>query len=134
MHPHRHTLWLPLCVASVVAIALVACQRPYSAGSYAKVPADYVTATICHGGKRTINVPAEEWPEHRAHGDYRGPCRTLGHVPDGRRRAARQTATSYRGHDERLKHSRETYASRQARLEALRDSLVHAAELDAGRQ
>ena len=54
------------------------CVRPYSARSYEKYDAETLYAVICHDQKRTVRILAKYWPDHRAHGDYRGPCRAIG--------------------------------------------------------
>jgi hypothetical protein len=31
--------------------------------------------TICHKDKNTITISESDWPAHKAHGDYKGPCK-----------------------------------------------------------
>jgi outer membrane biosynthesis protein TonB len=31
--------------------------------------------TICHKNKNTITISESAWPAHKAHGDYKGPCK-----------------------------------------------------------
>ena len=66
------------------ALTVAACvAQPYTAASYRNVDTSIVYTIICHNGKKTLRVPAEEWPTHKAHYDYRGPCRPRG-IPNPR--------------------------------------------------
>ena len=89
----------------------------YSARSYRNVNTSVVYATICHGGKRTLRIPAEEWPEHKAHFDYRGPCRARG-VPTAKPKPkAQHTATAYSGRKAlRAKSERDFAEQRQSQV------------------
>ena len=73
----RRAVWLAL-LGLYLACAGTGCVRPYSARSYEKYNAEELYAVICHDGKRTVRILAKYWPDHRAHGDYRGPCRAIG--------------------------------------------------------
>lgn len=41
-------------------------------------------------------MKAEDWPEHKSHGDYRGPCRARG-LADPPAKGSAQTSTTYKG-------------------------------------
>ena len=101
----------------------LAATNPHSARAYRHHDAEQLYATICHNGKRTVNVPAEDWPAHRDHGDYRGPCRNRGVAgPSAAERPVPDyTATATRGNRDRLRASRDDYERRRA---ALPDTLV----------
>ena len=107
-----------------VAVALVgsslfslkSCVAPYSAASYKDYNPDVLYATICHEGKATIGIPAEEWPAHKEHGDYRGPCRNRGPVGSARPPTTEETPIAYEGNRQRHKNSEEAYARQQAQL------------------
>lgn len=114
---------LRLTIASTIALGWVSCHAPYSAASYAQVEEGAMTATICHNDKRTLTIAADDWAEHRAHGDYRGPCRERRVVGEPARKPVAQTATAYEGNRDRLKASRASYEAKEALKEARLDSL-----------
>ena len=97
--------------------SLKSCVAPYSAASYRDHDTEVLWATICHDGKHTIGVPADEWPDHKAHGDYRGPCRNLGHPGPEPPRVVDETLTAYEGGKRRAKLSQEAFARQQAALQ-----------------
>lgn len=94
--------------------SLKSCVAPYSAASYEKYDAEVLYATICHDGKVTLGVPAAEWPEHKEHGDYRGPCRNRGAAGPTRAPVVDETLIAYEGNRERLKLSEEEWERQQA--------------------
>ena len=109
----------------------LACTQPYSPATYRQVQPEQKYAIICHKGRNTLRVPAEEWPLHREHGDYRGPCRETRPAgekpqPAGRRSVFRKT-------DELAAQSARQWEAAQARKEAVRDSLLREAEAEAGK-
>ena len=68
-----------LCLSTAVIIAVIACTpHPYTAAAYRNVDTSVAYAIICHNGKRTLRIPEDEWPSHKVHYDYRGPCRPRG--------------------------------------------------------
>lgn len=86
------------------------CAEPYSPRSYRQEDADVSYAMICHDGRRTMRVPEEEWRAHKAHGDYRGPCRATGIVEGRERKSADHTTTHYKGRQARAEQSEEEWA------------------------
>ncbi len=90
------------------------CTAPYSAKAYRAHDSDAPHATICHANRRTLNVPAEEWPAHKAHGDYRGPCRPRGVPLAGKEPSPRHTDVDYRNRKARKSWSREEWERYQA--------------------
>jgi len=83
---------------------------------------------ICHNNKRTLRIPAEEWKEHRAHGDYRGPCRPRKLAGSKKPESVKNTLTSYDKAKSRATESYERWATEQAIKEAYIDSLKAAHE------
>lgn len=106
-----------------VAVALVgsslfslkSCVAPYSAASYKDYNAEVLYATVCYDGK-TMGVPAEQWPELKAKGAYRGPCRNRGPVGPAQPPTTEETPIAYEGNRRRHKDSEEAYARQQALL------------------
>ena len=91
-------------------------SHPYSARSYRHVDTSVAYTIICHNGKKTIRVPEEEWAEHKAHYDYRGPCRPRG-VPTRRQKPApKHTVAEYEGRKARAEWSKEQWALRERAL------------------
>ena len=102
-----------------------ACRPAHTHLAYRDHDPTIVYAMICHGGKRTIRVPADEWPAHRAHGDYRGPCRARGVAGAAvhERKPPENTLVSHRGNPQRLKRSREAWEAHEAAAAHLIDSM-----------
>jgi len=113
-----------------IAACFSGCQQPYSPATYRAQSESQKYAIICHDNKRTIRVPAEEWKEHRAHGDYRGPCRTRKIAGPKKLEEVKHPMTSYDKAKPRAEESYERWAAEQALKEAYIDSLkaVDAAE------
>ena len=65
-----------LTISLLATLLQLGCNRAHTPYAYRNADPEQLYAVICHDGKRTIRVPSEDWMEHRAHGDYRGPCRT----------------------------------------------------------
>lgn len=97
--------------------SLKSCVAPYSAASYKDYNPDVLYATICHEGKVTMGVPADEWPEHKEHGDYRGPCRNRGPVGPAEPPLPDETLIAYEGNRKRHKASEEAFARERAQLQ-----------------
>ena len=121
-----------LIVLSALALAFVACGEPYTPRSYRYRDASVTYATICHAGRRTLTLPSEDWPRHREHGDYRGPCRATGIVPGKEPRKADHTDIDYRGRKDRAKWSEEEWSRMQtdALLKRLADSIATTREVE----
>ena len=105
------------------------CQRPYSPAAYRKQSESQKYAIICHDNKRTLRVPAEDWEAHKAHGDYRGPCRTRKLAGERKPTNVKNTLTSYDKAKSRSEESYERWAAEQEVKNAYIDSLkaIHAA-------
>ena len=102
-----------LIVGACLLIGGSCASHPYSARSYLNVDTSVVYAIICHNGKRTIRVPEDTWAEHKAHYDYRGPCRARG-VPT--RRPApkpKHTVAEYERRKQRAAWSKEEWERHQ---------------------
>ena len=54
-----------------------------------------VYTIICHDGRKTLRVPADQWPAHKAHYDYRGPCRARGQAVPKRLPQPKDTKVAY---------------------------------------
>ena len=104
---------LPL-LASAYWLASAGCTpHPYSAAAYEHVDTSIVYTIICHNGKRTLRIPADEWELHKEHHDYRGPCRARG-IPNVRPTPnPKHTDIAYDQREERAKWSREEWARHQ---------------------
>lgn len=88
-------------------------SHPYSARSYRNVDTSVLYATICHQGKKTIRIPADEWEDHKAHYDYRGPCRPRGVPTKTPRRAPKHTVAEYDKRKQRADWSQEEWDRHQ---------------------
>jgi len=78
---------------------------------------------ICHNDKHTLRVPAEEWEAHKAHGDYRGPCRPTKPAGKLQPKKVRHTAITYDDAKPRSSDSYEQWAEQKAIKDAYLDSL-----------
>lgn len=119
-----------LLLAGGILVLLMACQRKYTPKAYVKNQPDQLFATICHHNKKTLSIPAEEWPKHKAHGDYRGPCRARGIAGPSTNVGTKNSSAAYKGRKEQLKASREAWERNQARLKVQQDSLISANKED----
>ncbi len=119
--------WLAWTALPTMLINL-ACAQPYSARSYQHVDQEVVWAIVCHEGKRTLRLPEEEWPEHKQHGDYRGPCRATGHVPTPKQGRKDQTATAGVGRKEQLRRSAAEWDAMQTAKMAVDSSVAKVLE------
>ncbi len=126
--PAKFVKRCPIFLFATCCLLLSGCQRPYSAATYAKDNPEQLYATICHDHKRTINVKAEDWEEHRAHGDYRGPCRERGIAGPATPVEVAHSATGYRDREAKLRASREAYELRLAAQRFQQDSLQQSAQ------
>lgn len=104
-------------------VFVVGCQQPYSPATYRKQSQSQQYAMICHNDKQTMRIPAEEWPIHKAHGDYRGPCRPTKAAGKLQAEKVKHTIISYTDAKLREKDSYEQWAAQKAIKSAYIDSL-----------
>ncbi len=109
-------------------MSMLGCRQPYSPAAYRAQSLEQKYAIICHNNKQTLRVPAEEWKEHRLHGDYRGPCRTRKLAGKNRNEEVKNTTISYDNARPRAKESYERWAAKEAIKQAQIDSLKAAYE------
>ena len=106
---------LALAAAVGAHLATASCSpQAYTERDYRDADPQTHFAIVCHAGKRTIKVPAEEWPEHKAHGDYRGPCRAIGPAGPREPKTPSNTLTERRGRRDRKAWSEAEWARIQA--------------------
>ncbi len=125
MLPHILRL---IVVTVIITIAYACMQRPFTPEAYANQHQEQLYAMICHEGKRTISVPSEQWPEHRAHGDTRGPCRARSLAPHRKNPPPRGTVTTLDGYRERerTKLTPAEWDEREANRRFIADSIATA--------
>ena len=111
---HHKTRWSILIFVACWLSRACAPANAYTERNYRNVDPEAHFAIVCHGNKRTIQVPAEEWPEHKAHGDYRGPCRAVGPVGPTEPKSPAATLTDPRGRRARKAWSEAEWARIQA--------------------
>lgn len=120
---HIHVARLLIVALTFSLSSFMGCQQPYSPAVYRQQSQSQQYAIICHNDKQTLRMPAEEWKVHKAHGDYRGPCRPTKPAGKSKPEEVKHTAISYNKAKPRAAESHAQWAERQAIKDAYIDSL-----------